>query len=259
MTLRVSELKLHLGQDEAELPHLVGDLLGCDVTSIRNWRILRKSLDARRRDDIHHVYSLAVDIPDLQTDQLPRSVAPLSDASFLWPDSGPLPLKHRPVVVGSGPAGLYAAYMLAISGYQPIMLERGKAVKERVAELLRTIHGGLQNHRPVLLVNAGLASNYVGCELNRLDRIKCRERLDFTQFLAGRDSFRAGRLYADDGRRFVRHHLQPVYETVVRHDPGFRADRAVRDLAVCVRRASVIAGEFDAGIFRLCQGAARPD
>ncbi len=160
MTLRVSELKLHLGQDEAELPHLVGDLLGCDVTSIRNWRILRKSLDARRRDDIHHVYSLAVDIPDLQTDQLPRSVAPLSDASFLWPDSGPLPLKHRPVVVGSGPAGLYAAYMLAISGYQPIMLERGKAVKERVADVRAFDSGGPHDAESNYLFGEGGAGTF---------------------------------------------------------------------------------------------------
>jgi len=145
MSLRVSDLKLHLGRDETELPELVADRLGCPASEIRHWRILRKSLDARRRDDIHHVYSIAVDLPeweDAHTGIFPKGVAALGDDSFQWPVPGPEPLRQRPVVVGSGPAGLFAAYMLAISGYRPIMLERGKAVKERVADVRSFDAGG---------------------------------------------------------------------------------------------------------------------
>jgi uncharacterized FAD-dependent dehydrogenase len=147
MTLRVGELKLHPGQDESELAELIGRRLGCPTTDIVRWRILRKSLDARRRDDIHHVYSVAVEAPEWEktTDTLvrmPTGVAPLPDSPFEWPKAGPLPLRHRPVVVGSGPAGLFAAYMLAISGYRPIMIERGKDVKRRVADVRAFDAGG---------------------------------------------------------------------------------------------------------------------
>lgn len=146
MTLRVGELKLAPGQDEAELAEAIAHRLGCGTEAIRNWRILRKSLDARRRDDIHHVFSVAADVPDWEAgqataDRLPKGVAALSDTPFEWPNPGPAPLENRPVVVGSGPAGLFAAYMLAISGYRPIMIERGKDVKRRVADV-RAFDGG---------------------------------------------------------------------------------------------------------------------
>lgn len=163
MSVRVSELKLHLGQDEAELPELIGDRLGCPASEIRHWRILRKSLDARRRDDIHHVYSVAVEIPEWEEAAqgvFPKGVAALGDDSFKWPQPGPEPLRHRPVVVGSGPAGLFAAYMLAISGYRPIMLERGKAVKERVADVRAFDAGGALDAESNYLYGEGGAGTF---------------------------------------------------------------------------------------------------
>jgi uncharacterized FAD-dependent dehydrogenase len=160
MTLRVNELKMDLGQDEADLPHLVSDRLDCSVDDIRSWRILRKSLDARRRDYIHHIYSVAVDVPDWTSEELPRAVTPMGDQSFQWPAPGSNPLKNRPVVVGSGPAGLFAAYMLAISGYQPIMLERGKAVKERVADVRTFDSGGAHDAESNYLYGEGGAGTF---------------------------------------------------------------------------------------------------
>jgi len=146
MTLRVGDLKLAPGQDEAELAEAIARRLGCGIGTIRSWRILRKSLDARRRDDIHHVYSVAVDAPEWESTRadamkLPQGVGALADRPFEWPTHGTQPLETRPVVVGSGPAGLFAAYMLAISGYRPIMIERGRDVKRRVADV-RAFDGG---------------------------------------------------------------------------------------------------------------------
>lgn len=164
MTLRVSELKLAIGQDEAELPLLAANRLACGLDEVRNWRILRKSLDARRRDDIHFVYSLAIDLPEWEAsvtaDQLPKGVASLGDDSFQWPQPGPQPLRHRPVVIGSGPAGLYAAYMLALSGYRPIMLERGKAVKDRVADVRAFDAGGPHDPESNYLFGEGGAGTF---------------------------------------------------------------------------------------------------
>lgn len=164
MKLRVTDLKLAIGQDESDLPSLVAQRLDCPTEQISQWRILRKSLDARRRDDIHFVYSLAVDLPGEENTTaraaLPRGVAELTDDSFQWPQPGPAPLPLRPVVVGSGPAGLYAAYMLAVSGYRPIMLERGKAVKERVADVRAFDTGGLHDAESNYLFGEGGAGTF---------------------------------------------------------------------------------------------------
>lgn len=164
MNLRVSELKLAVGQNEAELPALAANRIGCDLGELGNWRILRKSLDARRRDDIHYVYSLALDLPDWEQrfsdDRLPRGVSLMGNESFQWPEPGQEPLRHRPVVIGSGPAGLYAAYMLAISGYRPLMLERGKSVKDRVADVRAFDNGGPHDPESNYLFGEGGAGTF---------------------------------------------------------------------------------------------------
>jgi hypothetical protein len=65
-----------------------------------------------------------------------------SEAAFELPARGTLPLKHRPIVVGSGPAGLVAGYFLAEQGYQPLVLERGPAVRQRIQDVHRFDAGG---------------------------------------------------------------------------------------------------------------------
>jgi uncharacterized FAD-dependent dehydrogenase len=145
MSLKVSNIRLGLDEPEDSLPRHLADRLGVRPDEIARWRILRKSLDARRRDEIQFVYAAEVDLPDAEARVAGRpgtaEVAPFAPEAFDWPEPGPGALEHRPVVVGSGPAGLFAAYFLARSGYRPLLLERGRAVKDRVADV-RAFDGG---------------------------------------------------------------------------------------------------------------------
>ena len=61
---------------------------------------------------------------------------------FEWPVPGASPLRERPVIVGAGPAGLFAGYLLAREGYRPLILERGRSVKDRVADVRRFDESG---------------------------------------------------------------------------------------------------------------------
>src|SRR5262245_22942697 len=73
---------------------------------------------------------------------LPGSdVGPYVPERFIWPEAGDRALGHRPIIIGAGPAGLIAGYMLAEQGYQPLILERGRGVKDRVADV-RSFDGG---------------------------------------------------------------------------------------------------------------------
>ncbi|MGQ0634488.1 MAG: NAD(P)/FAD-dependent oxidoreductase [Planctomycetaceae bacterium] len=146
MPLRVSNIELPVEQPEESLRDVLAATLGLTGGDVARYRILRKSLDARARDDLKFVYSAVVEIPEgaaraVERRRDPR-VEPYEPAQFDDPAPGAEPLDERPVVVGSGPAGLLAAYYLALRGYRPIVIERGAPVKERVAAIREFDRGG---------------------------------------------------------------------------------------------------------------------
>ena len=148
MPIRISNLRLPVTAPEAALPKHLALRLGLSTTDLRAWRILKKSLDARSSMDLQFVYTTLVELSDevTQHSRIPFTQSP--DIQFYEPQGfddaipGHIPLSQRPVVVGSGPAGLLAAYYLAIKGYQPLILERGEAVKDRVAAVREFDRGG---------------------------------------------------------------------------------------------------------------------
>ncbi|HTN74419.1 MAG TPA: NAD(P)-binding protein [Pirellulaceae bacterium] len=144
MPLRLTNLELPVEQPETALADLLAQRLGVPVSELGSWRILRKSLDARSRQRLKYVYSAVVSAPQLEA-KLPAKAIPGLDAYdsplFDEPSFGTAPMADRPVVIGSGPAGLLAGYYLAARGYRPIILERGAPVKERVSAI-REFDGG---------------------------------------------------------------------------------------------------------------------
>jgi uncharacterized protein len=144
MSLKIANLRLELGEPEESLPEKLSARLGVSPDEIARWRILRKSLDARRHEDLHFIYAAEVELPDVEARVVERSVGVerFEDERFDWPEPGHEPLRHRPVIVGAGPAGLFAGYLLALDGYRPIILERGREVKDRVADVRAFDAGG---------------------------------------------------------------------------------------------------------------------
>ena len=146
MSVRVNNLRKAVGEPESELVSAVARQLGVTTGDVASWRILRKSLDARSRRDLKWVYSVVVDLPDeaglLKRIDGNNDVGFFEPATFDDPPSGSTPLEHPPVIVGSGPAGLLAGYYLAIRGHRPLIIERGKAVRERVPAVRNFDRGG---------------------------------------------------------------------------------------------------------------------
>lgn len=96
--------------------------------------IYRRSIDARIRDDIKFVYSVIVtaDFSNINAKTLAAAGASIEKSEMPVPEFGEEILHGRPVVVGSGPCGLFCALMLAENGYAPIVIERGGSVSERI-------------------------------------------------------------------------------------------------------------------------------
>ena len=136
--LRLTDLKLPLDHPPEALRAAVLARLGIGDDELRGFTVHKRSYDARKRGAILLIYALDVDVLDLAA-MLARfegdsHVVPRPDTSYHPVASAPADLALRPVVIGTGPCGLFAGLLLAQMGFRPIILERGKAVRERTVD-----------------------------------------------------------------------------------------------------------------------------
>ena len=136
--LRVTEIKLPLTHAPEEIKTALVKKLAINAADILDYTIFKRGVDARKANAILLVYSLDVTVQGeakvLAKHAKDPHVKPTPDTSYKFVAQAPTSLKHRPVVVGFGPAGIFAALILAQSGFKPIVLERGKAVRERTQD-----------------------------------------------------------------------------------------------------------------------------
>lgn len=159
MLLRITNLRTPVELPEHELPGEVAKRLDVPLADLQGLKILRKSMDARNRFRLEFVYSLTLTIADADIDRFRHGygidVAEWEAPEFEHPVPGDQPLPHRPVIVGSGPAGLLAGYFLALQGYRPLIIERGQAVKERVPAIRKFDSGGEHDNENNYLFGEG--------------------------------------------------------------------------------------------------------
>lgn len=141
MPLKISNIQTPVEQPEVELVRVIARKLKLPQDEIASFQILRKSLDARSRMKLRFVYTVAVQLKnEADCSNLISKNSQLqvyTENVFDDPEPGSLPMEDRPVIVGTGPAGMLAGYYLALKGYQPILIERGQPVKERVNAVRR--------------------------------------------------------------------------------------------------------------------------
>lgn len=135
--IRVQDIKLELDEALTVLPNKIAKKLKIKPSDLLSYSIYKEAVDARKKDDIKLVYT--VDIETTKDEYLLNKFPNLKATSSRYecPPKGDGVMKHRPVVVGSGPCGLFAALLLAQQGFKPIVLERGKSVDERVEDVQR--------------------------------------------------------------------------------------------------------------------------
>lgn len=134
----IHEVSLSLEESEILLQEKTAKKANVPQEAIEELLIVRKSLDARKKQNIVHKYSVAFKVED---GVQPQNAQPYEEATIqTTPEEGSEILCHKIVVIGAGPAGLFAAYTLAKNGYAPILLERGKEIGNRAQDF-----GILQN------------------------------------------------------------------------------------------------------------------
>jgi uncharacterized protein len=136
--LRLTELKLPLNHPPEALRAAVLRRLRIDASALKDFTIFRRGYDARKRNDIQLVYTIDADVHDpvgvLKRHRDDTRIVEAPDTRYRFVAAAPAQLPSRPIVIGLGPCGLFAALTLAEMGFRPIVLERGKAVRERTQD-----------------------------------------------------------------------------------------------------------------------------
>ncbi len=136
--LRLTDLKLPLDHPETALHEAILERLKVEPEQLLRYNIFKRSPDARKRSAISLIYSVDVELTDeasvaARLKGVPH-VALTPDMAYRFVAQAPADLQERPVIIGFGPCGILAALVLAQMGFRPIVLERGKIVRERTQD-----------------------------------------------------------------------------------------------------------------------------
>jgi uncharacterized FAD-dependent dehydrogenase len=136
--LRLTDLKLPLDHTEGMLTSAILKRLDLEAAALTSYTVARRGYDARKRGAIALIYALDIETPR-EAELLRRyaddqHVQPTPDTNYHFVAQAPAPLPHRPLVIGFGPCGLFAGLILAQMGFRPIILDRGKEVRERTKD-----------------------------------------------------------------------------------------------------------------------------
>lgn len=171
--IRVRQVRVGLSCEDT-LKEVIAKNLGILESDILDMVIQKKSLDARKKENIHYVYEVDVEVKNerhiLKSHHKNVLLTPREEYHF--PVMGNEKLSFRPIVVGSGPAGLFCAYFLAKYGYRPIILERGEKVEDRIESVVKFWEEGTLNSNSNVQFGEGGAGTFSDGKLNTMVKDK---------------------------------------------------------------------------------------
>lgn len=170
--IRITQLKLPADHTKDELKDKILKLLRIDTHALLSYAVIKQSLDARKKPELYYVYTVDVHVSD---EQAVKRRTRHKNIMFCRPEPdyvlrarGDQAPAHRPVIIGTGPAGLFCGYELALLGYRPILLERGADVDRRLADVKQFWEEGKLNIHSNVQFGEGGAGTFSDGKLNTL-------------------------------------------------------------------------------------------
>lgn len=172
----VNQLKLNPGFTDKDLRGKVSAALKVPASDILDVKIDRQSIDARDKAHIRMTVNAVCSVKNegrvISVNSKNPDITVFEAKDYSFPEAGEQRLKDRPVIVGAGPAGLFAAYFLALYGYRPLILERGMDVDTRKVMVDRFWETGELNRNSNVLFGEGGAGTFSDGKLNTLVKDK---------------------------------------------------------------------------------------
>ena len=171
--IRINQIKVMPKHTQEDILKKAARILRIAPDKIQEMQIVKKSIDARKKPDIYIVYT--VDVKTASQDKILSAcrgkagqVQAVVKKEYQFPALGTKPLNHRPIIVGTGPAGLFCGYMLARQGYRPILLERGREAGQRLQDVERFWKEGVLMPDSNVQFGEGGAGTFSDGKLNTL-------------------------------------------------------------------------------------------
>lgn len=171
--IRLNQVKIRTGHSRIQLLHKAAETLHIPPGDILEMKILRQSLDARKKPELFYSYTLELAVKReeklLQRFRGKENLVSRSvPAEYVFPEPGKKKQKNPVVIVGMGPAGLFCGYFLALHGYRPVLLERGRCVEERQRDVERFWETGVLDPASNVQFGEGGAGTFSDGKLNTL-------------------------------------------------------------------------------------------
>lgn len=173
--LRIRQIKVSVERNTDELINKICKILRISRNELLEYSIVKKSIDARKKDNLFYVYEVDVKVKNEEVIIKKNKdenifVTPVEEYNFLYKNDKNI--SERPVIVGSGPAGLFCAYILAENGFKPLVIERGEKVEDRVESIEEFWKTGKLNTESNVQFGEGGAGTFSDGKLNTLVKDK---------------------------------------------------------------------------------------
>ena len=185
--IKIRQVKIPITNDNKDI-HIskISKLLNINKDRIKSYKINKKSIDARDKNNIFYVYEFLVEC--FEEEKIIKKISSsdiflYEEKNYEFPHKGNTKLNNNPIIVGSGPAGLFAAYLLAINGYKPVVLERGEKVEDRVKTVEEFFKTGILNPNSNIQFGEGGAGTFSDGKLNTLTKDNLRAKKVFEIFV----------------------------------------------------------------------------
>lgn len=167
--IQITQLKLPYQHSAADLEQKIRKTLKLSGNQKFTYHIIKKSIDARKKPELYLVYSLQISCEN-ETGIVKKaknaSISLVKKKMYVLPKAGGEELTTPPLIIGAGPAGLFAAFTLAEAGFRPILIERGKSVEERQKDVEEFWKTGILNTESNVQFGEGGAGTFSDGKLN---------------------------------------------------------------------------------------------